>query len=115
LGPHPPSPSPKKRERRCIANPNNITTTSTLYHYSAPSKTPILSVSPISVGCALMASSFGGGREEALLSAFEDSDIINVCEKRGLWPHPPSPSPKGKERCCTAKPNFIITTSSVYH
>jgi hypothetical protein len=38
--PHYPSVSPKERRRRCIGNPNFVTTASALYLYSSLSKTP---------------------------------------------------------------------------
>jgi hypothetical protein len=41
--------SPKKRERCCIAMPNFIATISSIYLYSTLSKSPIKSISPISV------------------------------------------------------------------
>jgi hypothetical protein len=53
---------------------------------------------------------------EALYSAFSKSlIIIRVSEKRGLCfdgllrPHPPSPSPKERERCFKSLMNFITT------
>jgi hypothetical protein len=49
-------PSPKGEGRCCIANPNCITTTSTLYLYSTISEMPIIIVSPKSEGCALFLS-----------------------------------------------------------
>jgi hypothetical protein len=58
MKPHPSTPSPGEKERYFIAKPNNSN-----YHISSFKSISIFE----SLGCVLMASSFGGGREEVLL------------------------------------------------
>ena len=66
-----------------------------------------------------MASSFGGGRDEALYSSLSESMITIGNSEKGGPPQTSSllsllPSPKEKGRCCIAKPSFITTTSALY-
>ena len=75
--PHPPSPSPKERERCCISLIVCITTTSSLYLCSAFSETLIdcrvfEKRGLCSVGFPLVGKSEGG----SLLNTFEDSNLI---------------------------------------